>query len=698
MEATIDDNAYKELEELRKAVVELKRENVIKDRQCKEAVKSLLDVQNELLRKSMHVGSLAFAIEGQVKEKSLWFLSLRDLQRKVKILKIEQISLSEEALQYKKCLEEDMNNMGSIIQAKVNEQVQSQENLKLKFMKTDKERKELYNKILELKGNIRVFCRCRPLNNDETSSGASTTVDFRASKDGELTVKSNGLPKKTFKFDRVFGPEANQGDVFADTAPFATSVLDGYNVCIFAYGQTGTGKTFTMEGTDKARGVNFRTLDQLFHIIEERKDRFRYEINVSVLEVYNEQIYDLLGVTSKRSRLEIRQVGDGMHNVPGLVEARVKNINEVWDVLQTGSNARAVGSTYANERSSRSHCIHCVMVKGENLLNEKSSTKSKLWLVDLAGSERIAKTNVQSERLKETQNINRSLSALGDVISALATKSSHIPFRNSKLSHLLQDSLGGDSKTLMFVQISPNENDLSETLCSLNFANRVRGVELGSAKKQLDISELFKFKHMAEKSKLDIKTKEFQIKKLEDTIHGFDAKLKEKDLKNKSLQEKVKELESQFLIERRLARQHVESKIAEQQQQQQKRHQEESNHLIEIQPLSESNRLQDYDLGIGGNSLLPPPIKGNENDEETENNEVKQRGHKKKRSSPMALQHQPVMMRKGGGGINVRMEKVRVSIGNRGRLLAQRVSHINNNNAAKRDILHLKQNQRGWNI
>ncbi|XP_047342470.1 kinesin-like protein KIN-14Q isoform X2 [Impatiens glandulifera] len=696
MEATIDDNAYKELEELRKAVVELKRENVIKDRQCKEAVKSLLDVQNELLRKSMHVGSLAFAIEGQVKEKSLWFLSLRDLQRKVKILKIEQISLSEEALQYKKCLEEDMNNMGSIIQAKVNEQVQSQENLKLKFMKTDKERKELYNKILELKGNIRVFCRCRPLNNDETSSGASTTVDFRASKDGELTVKSNGLPKKTFKFDRVFGPEANQGDVFADTAPFATSVLDGYNVCIFAYGQTGTGKTFTMEGTDKARGVNFRTLDQLFHIIEERKDRFRYEINVSVLEVYNEQIYDLLGVTSKR--LEIRQVGDGMHNVPGLVEARVKNINEVWDVLQTGSNARAVGSTYANERSSRSHCIHCVMVKGENLLNEKSSTKSKLWLVDLAGSERIAKTNVQSERLKETQNINRSLSALGDVISALATKSSHIPFRNSKLSHLLQDSLGGDSKTLMFVQISPNENDLSETLCSLNFANRVRGVELGSAKKQLDISELFKFKHMAEKSKLDIKTKEFQIKKLEDTIHGFDAKLKEKDLKNKSLQEKVKELESQFLIERRLARQHVESKIAEQQQQQQKRHQEESNHLIEIQPLSESNRLQDYDLGIGGNSLLPPPIKGNENDEETENNEVKQRGHKKKRSSPMALQHQPVMMRKGGGGINVRMEKVRVSIGNRGRLLAQRVSHINNNNAAKRDILHLKQNQRGWNI
>lgn len=128
-------------------------------------------------------------------------------------------------------------------------------------------------------------------------------------------------------------------------------------------------------------------------------------------------------------RLEIRQAGEGMH-IPGLVEAHVNNMTEVWEVLQTGSNARAVSSTNANEHSSRSHCIHCVMVKGENLLNGEH-TRSKLWLVDLAGSERVAKTEVQGDRLKETQNINRSLSALGDVISALATKSSHIPFRLS---------------------------------------------------------------------------------------------------------------------------------------------------------------------------------------------------------------------------------------------------------------------------
>ncbi|XP_022865440.1 kinesin-like protein KIN-14Q, partial [Olea europaea var. sylvestris] len=231
--------------------------------------------------------------------------------------------------------------------------------------------------------------------------------------------------------------------------------------------------------------------------------------------------------------LEIKQVVEGGHHVPGIVEARVTNVNEVWEVLRTGSNGRAVGSTNANEHSSRSHCMHCVMVKGENLINGEC-TRSKLWLVDLAGSERIAKTEVQGERLKETQNINRSLSALGDVIYALATKSPHIPFRNSKLTHLLQDSLGGDSKTLMFVQISPNENDLTETFCSLNFASRVRGIELGPAKKQMDSTELFKHKQMVEKLKQDLKSKDFQVKKMEDFNHGLEVKIKEKDAKNRN--------------------------------------------------------------------------------------------------------------------------------------------------------------------
>ncbi|XP_057948127.1 kinesin-like protein KIN-14Q [Malania oleifera] len=577
------------LTEAKRDLKELRQENELKNRECKEAWNSLKELQNELMRKSMHVGSLAFAIEGQVKEKGKWFSSLRDLKRKLKILKMEQNNLSDEALACRSFLA-DMNEINSIILSKMNQQVDQYEDLKFKFMEGAQEQKKLYNKVLELKGNIRVFCRCRPLNTEEIAAGASMTIDFESSKDGELTVKSNGTSKKTFKFDAVFSPQADQVDVFKDTAPFATSVLDGYNACIFAYGQTGTGKTFTMEGTDEARGVNFRTLAELFRIIKERENIFRYDISVSVLEVYNEQIRDLLvsntqpGVAAKR--LEIRQVGEGIHHVPGLAEAHVNNMSEVWEVLQTGSNARAVGSTNANEYSSRSHCIHCVMVKGVNLLNGEC-TRSKLWLIDLAGSERVAKIEVQGERLKETQNINRSLSALGDVISALATKSPHIPFRNSKLTHLLQDSLGGDSKTLMFVQISPNECDLNETLCSLNFASRVRGIELGPAKKQLDSAELLKYKQMAEKSKLDIRSKELQIKKMEETVYGLDLKMKEKDLKNKSLQEKVRELESQLLVERKLARQHVDSKVIEQLQpkHQLKQEQEEQNTAAMRPPL-----------------------------------------------------------------------------------------------------------------
>ncbi|KAL6568936.1 Kinesin-like protein KIN-14R [Orobanche hederae] len=188
------------------------------------------------------------------------------------------------------------------------------------------------------------------------------------------------------------------------------------------------------------------------------------------------------------------------------------------------------------------------MVKGEDLLNVEC-TKSKLWLVDLAGSERVARTKVQGERLNETQNINRSLSALRDVISALVTRSPHIPFRNSKLTHLLQDSLGGDSKTLMFVQISPNEKDLSETICSLNFASRVRGIELGPAKKQLDRFELFKHKQMVEKLRQDLKSKDFQVKKLEDANYGLEVKMKEKDVKNINLQNKIRLFETRLMRE-----------------------------------------------------------------------------------------------------------------------------------------------------
>uniref|UniRef100_A0A0E0FEC4 Kinesin-like protein n=1 Tax=Oryza meridionalis TaxID=40149 RepID=A0A0E0FEC4_9ORYZ len=558
----------REKEECRRVLEDLMRENELKSRECHEAQASLHELRMELMRKSMHVGSLAFAVEGQVKEKSRWCQLLNNLSEKFKALKAEHQILLQESLECKKFVA-DATQMTKTIQQHVNQYASLEcefKDLKEKFTEETKERKDLYNKLIEVKGNIRVFCRCRPLNGEEIEEGASMAVDFESAKDGELIVRGHVSSKKVFKFDSVFSPEEDQEKVFEKTAPFATSVLDGYNVCIFAYGQTGTGKTFTMEGIEGARGVNYRTLEELFRITKERQGLFQYEITVSVLEVYNEQIHDLLltgtqpGATAKR--LEVRQVAEGVHHVPGLVEARVTNMNEAWEVLQTGSKARVVGSTNANEHSSRSHCMHCVMVKGENLMNGEQ-TKSKLWLIDLAGSERVAKTDAQGERLKEAQNINKSLSALGDVISALATKSQHIPFRNSKLTHLLQDSLSGDSKTLMFVQISPNENDVGETLCSLNFASRVRGIELGQARKQVDVGELSRYKLMAGRAKQDSKNKDAQIKSMEETIQSLEAKNKAKDLLTMNLQEKIKELEAQLLVERKIARQHVDNKIAQ---------------------------------------------------------------------------------------------------------------------------------------
>ncbi|KDP41503.1 hypothetical protein JCGZ_15910 [Jatropha curcas] len=479
-------------------------------------------------------------------DKRLWSEALDKLERKVKIMNIEHSQLSHEA---RDCAS-STSKLSKMIFA-VQALVAQCDDLKLKFNEEQVKRKKLFNEVQEAKGNIRVFCRCRPLNKEEASSGYEMVVDFTAAKDGDLGILTNTSTKKIFKFDRVYAPTDDQVDVFADVSPLVTSVLDGYNVCIFAYGQTGTGKTFTMEGTEENRGFNYRTLQTLFKTAEERKETVKYDISVSVLEVYNEQIRDLLATSQTSKRLEIKQVSEGGHHVPGLVEAKVENIKEVWDVLQAGSNARAVGSNNVNEHSSRSHCMLCTLVRARNLVTGEC-TQSKLWLVDLAGSERLAKTEVQGDRLKEAQYINRSLSALGDVISALATKSSHIPYRNSKLTHLLQDSLGGDSKTLMFVQISPSKHDLGETISSLSFATRVRGVELGPAKKQVDMVELQKLKMTLDKAKQELKSKDDAMRKLQEDFHILEVKAKGKDQCYRNQQEKINELESQLAMKTEL--------------------------------------------------------------------------------------------------------------------------------------------------
>mmetsp|Transcript_7707 Transcript_7707/g.12254 ORF Transcript_7707/g.12254 Transcript_7707/m.12254 type:complete len:485 (+) Transcript_7707:596-2050(+) len=348
------------------------------------------------------------------------------------------------------------------------------------------ERKRLHNLVLELKGNIRVFCRVRPKLKHESGDGCTNAIFFTA--DGRPELEENNIAimdetkgtEKVFEFDRCFGPESTQEEVFDEVEALVTSALDGYNVCIFAYGQTGSGKTYTMEGSDSDKGINPRTLSRIFEQISERQESYSYTVEFSILEIYNEEIRDLLDPKSGK-KLEVRQGQDGNY-IQDLYLAGVKSYDEVIEYWGKARDNRTTFSNNINVHSSRSHLVLSVYTRGENRSTGVGSF-GKLHLVDLAGSERLSRTGATGDRLKEAQNINKSLSALGDVIAAAASKQGHIPYRNSKLTHVLQDSLGQDSKTLMIVQSAPLAKDAGESLCSLNFASRARSVELGQAKK-----------------------------------------------------------------------------------------------------------------------------------------------------------------------------------------------------------------------
>ncbi|CAA0812176.1 P-loop nucleoside triphosphate hydrolases superfamily protein with CH (Calponin Homology) domain [Striga hermonthica] len=353
------------------------------------------------------------------------------------------------------------------------------------------ENRKLYNEVQDLKGNIRVYCRIRPFLSGQ--SGKQTTMQY-IGENGELVVMNPSKPGKDnhrlFKFNKVFNPSATQEDVFRDTQPLIRSVLDGYNVCIFAYGQTGSGKTYTMTGPDVSSvvnwGVNYRALNDLFNISQTRQSSIEYEICVQMVEIYNEQVRDLLcnGSSQKRYPFKFSVIVISQPNglaVPDASLHPVKSTTDVLELMNVGLMNRAVGATALNERSSRSHSILTVHVRGLDL-ETNSVLRGCLHLVDLAGSERVDRSEATGDRLREAQHINKSLSALGDVIFALAQKSAHVPYRNSKLTQVLQSSLGGQAKTLMFVQLNPDVESFSETISTLKFAERVSGVELGAAR------------------------------------------------------------------------------------------------------------------------------------------------------------------------------------------------------------------------
>ncbi|KAM5571151.1 kinesin-like protein KIN-14P [Rosa sericea] len=397
----------------------------------------------------------------------------------LKELRLSSVSIKQEIMKAERSYTSEFDHLGVKLQALAD----AAEN----YHSLLAENRKLFNEIQDLKGNIRVYCRIRPFLPGQKEK---RTLVEHIGDNGELVVADHSRPGKDghrlFKFNKVYGSDATQAEVYTDTQPFIRSVLDGYNVCIFAYGQTGSGKTYTMTGPNNATkenwGVNYRALNDLFDDSQQRKSSIMYEIGVQMVEIYNEQVRDLLSSdgTPKKLGIMTHSQPNGLA-VPDATMRPVKSTSDVIKLMDIGFKNRAVSATALNERSSRSHSVLTVHVRGTDL-KTSSALVGNLHLVDLAGSERVDRSEVTGDRLKEAQHINKSLSSLGDVIFALAQKSPHVPYRNSKLTQVLQSSLGGQAKTLMFVQLNPETSSYSESLSTLKFAERVAGVELGAAK------------------------------------------------------------------------------------------------------------------------------------------------------------------------------------------------------------------------
>jgi len=350
----------------------------------------------------------------------------------------------------------------------------------------------------------------RPLLGDERlgNDGVVSHMDFPDILDGRLlelhklhdaSVNESTLnstrgggkasTKQEFTFDKVFSPESTQAQVFEEISQMVQSVLDGYNVCIFAYGQTGSGKTFTMEGSQgsgETLGMIPRAVTQVFNSAAQLKSKgWTYTFQASMLEIYNETIRDLLRGGKGESKCEVKMSSkeDSDVFVSNLTVVDVTEEEEVLKLLRKASDTRVVAATHCNEQSSRSHSVFQLKLKGENSITGETC-KGTLNLVDLAGSERVKDSGSEGQRLKEAMKINSSLAELGNVIMALGNKDKHIPYRNSQLTYLLKNSLGGNSKTLMFVNISPKEECFVESLNSLRFATKVNQCNIGTAQKK----------------------------------------------------------------------------------------------------------------------------------------------------------------------------------------------------------------------
>ncbi|KAK3211173.1 hypothetical protein Dsin_015879 [Dipteronia sinensis] len=376
------------------------------------------------------------------------------------------------------------------------------------------EKKRLFNDLLTAKGNIKVFCRIRPLFEEEGHS----IVDFP----DDCTIRVNtgddsiSNPKKDFELDRVYGPHVGQAELFSDVQPLVQSALDGYNVSILAYGQTNSGKTHTMEGSSHDRGLYARCFEEVFDLSNsDSTSTSRFNFSITVFDLYNEQIRDLLSESG--GSLKKIHLGSS-ESVIELVQEKVDNPLEFSKVLKSAFQKRGNDDS----KFSVSHLIimmhiyYTNLVTGENLY-------SKLSLVDLAGSESSIAEDENGERVTDLLHVMKSFSALGDVLSSLTSRKDIVPYENSMLTKVLADSLGGSSKTLMIVNVCPNAANLSETLSSLNFSARARNSVLSLGNRDT----IKKWRDIANDARKELYEREKEIQDLKQEMLGLKQALKD---------------------------------------------------------------------------------------------------------------------------------------------------------------------------
>lgn len=413
--------------------------------------------------------------------------------------------------------------------------------------------------------NIQVFVRCRPLKGEEKNSALEIIEDKR-----EVKIVPHG---RDFYFNQVFSSDAAQEEVYNSVVrPLINQVLSGFNCTVFAYGQTGTGKTYTMEGDRLAdrvscdgTGIIPRAVSQLFDVLR-RKD-IEFSIKVSFLEIYSEDAYDLLSSPDDTTKLRIFDDAQkkGSVKIDGLKEIVVDAETDIFSILGRGAAKRQTAATLLNACSSRSHSIFTITV-------DQGSITGKLNLVDLAGSENIGRSGAQDKHAREAGNINQSLLTLTRVITALVEKRPHIPYRESKLTRILQDSLGGTTRTSMIATISPAEDDLGNTIGTLDYASRARSItnrpetnrQLLQKKSSEDFNrelQALRDKHCAEICELEFKIRnevavEFrrEMEKIKESIKeqhqeqmkASECRLSESNKQREQLATQVDELKAQI--------------------------------------------------------------------------------------------------------------------------------------------------------